>query len=131
MSTFTQTETYVVISCGECGVRFAIETGHKQRLLETHDTWYCPNGHQRYYSGKSDAEKAKDAAEAAAKRERERRLNAEADRDRMKFALRSQKAAKTRMARRVAAGVCPCCNRTFTNLARHMSGQHPGFGEKK
>lgn len=29
----------------------------------------------------------------------------------------------------VGAGVCPCCNRTFKNLARHMAGQHPGFTE--
>jgi hypothetical protein len=27
----------------------------------------------------------------------------------------------------VKHGVCPCCKRTFENLARHMKGQHPTF----
>jgi hypothetical protein len=29
----------------------------------------------------------------------------------------------------VANGVCPCCNRTFQNLARHMAGKHPDYEE--
>lgn len=31
------------------------------------------------------------------------------------------------MKNRVANGVCPCCNRHFENLERHMKGQHPDF----
>ncbi len=30
---------------------------------------------------------------------------------------------------RIVSGVCPCCNRTFQNLARHIAGQHPDFAE--
>ena len=26
------------------------------------------------------------------------------------------------------AGTCPCCNRTFTNLARHMASKHKDVG---
>ncbi len=29
-----------------------------------------------------------------------------------------------RLMRRVSAGVCPCCNRTFSDLARHMKTKH-------
>jgi hypothetical protein len=29
--------------------------------------------------------------------------------------------------RRVASGVCPCCTRSFQNLARHMDGEHPNY----
>lgn len=29
------------------------------------------------------------------------------------------------MQKRVHAGVCPCCNRTFANVARHMQSKHP------
>ena len=28
---------------------------------------------------------------------------------------------------RVGHGVCPCCNRTFGDLYRHMSTKHPGY----
>lgn len=29
--------------------------------------------------------------------------------------------------KRVGNGVCPCCNRTFENLSRHMSCKHPEY----
>lgn len=34
----------------------------------------------------------------------------------------------TRKLSRVQRGVCPCCKRSFSNLARHMEKKHP---EKK
>jgi hypothetical protein len=34
---------------------------------------------------------------------------------------------KKRQLERVASGVCPCCNRSFVNLRRHMKTQHPEF----
>jgi Fe-S oxidoreductase len=55
-----------------------------------------------------------------------------AQRDQAQADARAQKAAKTRIKNdrdriktRVANGVCPHCNRTFQNLARHMASQHP------
>lgn len=36
-------------------------------------------------------------------------------------------ATKTRIKNRVKNGVCPCCNRTFENLARHMQAKHSDF----
>lgn len=26
---------------------------------------------------------------------------------------------------------CPCCTRTFQNLAKHMASEHPDFGKEK
>lgn len=37
------------------------------------------------------------------------------------------KGVATRLKNRAAHGVCPCCNRTFQQLARHMSAKHPDF----
>lgn len=28
-----------------------------------------------------------------------------------------------------APRVCPCCNRTFQNVARHIAGQHPDYAD--
>jgi Asp-tRNA(Asn)/Glu-tRNA(Gln) amidotransferase A subunit family amidase len=57
-----------------------------------------------------------------------------AERDQAKAEARGQKAAKTRIKNdrdrirdRVGAGVCPCCNRTFKQLARHMQAKHPDY----
>ena len=33
--------------------------------------------------------------------------------------------AKRRIEKRIHAGVCPCCNRSFPNLQRHMAAKHP------
>jgi 4-hydroxy-3-methylbut-2-en-1-yl diphosphate synthase IspG/GcpE len=34
------------------------------------------------------------------------------------------------LAKRAKAGVCPCCNRTFSNMAEHMKKQHADFDGK-
>jgi hypothetical protein len=33
----------------------------------------------------------------------------------------------TRIRNRIAAGVCPCCTRTFKNVARHIKDKHPTY----
>lgn len=29
--------------------------------------------------------------------------------------------------KRASAGVCPCCNRTVSQMARHMQAKHPDY----
>lgn len=44
----------------------------------------------------------------------------------------SVKAQSTRLRKvkdRVKNGVCPCCNRTFVNLQRHMHTKHPSYDD--
>jgi hypothetical protein len=41
--------------------------------------------------------------------------------------LSATKGVVTRIKNRVGHGVCPCCTRTFSNLARHMETKHAGF----
>lgn len=36
-------------------------------------------------------------------------------------------AARKRVVKRAAVGVCPCCTRTVHQLARHMKTKHPEF----
>jgi hypothetical protein len=92
--------------------------------------FYCPNGHKQHYTGQSDADKEREradqlqrqltAAEERAKRQHELREAAE----RQAAAARGQ---VTRIKKRVGNGVCPCCNRTFSDLQRHMHTKHPEF----
>lgn len=32
-----------------------------------------------------------------------------------------------RLKKRAAAGTCPCCKRSFSNMATHMRKQHPAY----
>ncbi len=43
--------------------------------------------------------------------------------------VRAQKAAKTKLKNRIKHGVCPCCKRTFQNIAKHIATKHPGYGK--
>lgn len=90
--------------------------------------FYCPNGHpQHYVSGESECttlrrerdrlKQEQARLQDAIRHERER---AEHERNR----ANGYKGAATRMKNRARAGVCPCCNRHFVNLERHMTAKH-------
>lgn len=123
MSTQIHTSVLTVIECGECGITFGMtEEFIKQRRAD-HHSFYCPNGHSRYYPQKSEAEKLRDRLRSA-----EAQLTHTQDQLQMtEYQRRAQKGQNTRLKNRIAAGVCPCCNRSFQDLRRHMAGQHPDY----
>jgi hypothetical protein len=122
----------VTETCCNCGMLFAMSADFQQRRREYRGWFYCPSGHAQYYTGKTVAEKAQEQAarykrlwdEATREAADERQRRGDVERQ-----LRATKAAHTRTKKRVANGVCPCCNRTFQNLARHMAGKHPDYEE--
>ena len=107
-------QDYVFVSCCMCGVSFAVPLEMNNRLRQTHNWFYCPNGHQQQYTGKTEAEKLKEQLQAS---ERMRIAEAAA----AEAALREQ---KRKLAARINRGVCPHCNRKFSELARHMETKH-------
>lgn len=131
--TVTRTDTFHIETCIDCGVRFGMEDEFRKARLTNrgpNNPFYCPNGHRQYFTGKSDADRERDraeqlqrqltAAEERAKRQRELREQAE----RQAAAARGQ---VTKIKKRVGNGICPCCNRTFSDLQRHMHTKHPEF----
>ena len=117
-----------ITCCQEgCGITFAAPESWIRKRREDHVWWYCPNGHTQHFPGETEAEKLKkQLAARGAELDRVR-----ADRDAQIRTITSMKGQATKLRKRVAAGVCPCCKRTFQNLARHMSGQHPGFEDSR
>lgn len=95
----------------------------KKTRHEDHRTFYCPNGHSQHYVGESDADRF------------ERLYNAESQkllplRERLEAEKRAHEKTVKKLKRtekRAAAGVCPCCNRTFKQLAQHMESNHKDF----
>lgn len=122
----------VVKVCGECGITFAMPKQfdeEKQREGASGDGFYCPNGHCRAYK-----ETTVVILERQLAREKQRtdQLAAETKDLRNRKAavertLTATRGVVTRIKNRVKNGVCPCCNRSFANLHRHMQSQHPGF----
>lgn len=121
------------LQCGTCGVWHAIPQVMYNAAKSEGGYWHCPNGHSRGFSEGSDKKKIQNLeAELAAERERKLAALSQANSARaMLSTTRSQlKGTKTRlknMKARVANGVCPCCNRTFVDLQRHMHNKHPDF----
>lgn len=114
-------------TCCACGMLFAMPTRFERAMRDSGQSFYCPAGHPQFY-GSSTLEKRLERAEAETRRERERADRAKREAHRAEMSRRAYKGMLTKTKKRVAAGVCPCCNRTFQNLARHMAGQHPNWG---
>jgi hypothetical protein len=122
-NTLQATTDLEATDCCVCGVVFALPG----RLLSKRRTdggdFYCPNGHVLVYK-KPEVDRLREQLAAS-------RSVAAAERERREAAERSVSAAKgqvTKLKRRVSNGVCPCCNRTFANVARHMATKHPDEG---
>lgn len=123
MTTLNYTEQLVVEHCCSCGMAFAMPADYESRRRDDHRNFYCPAGHSQYYTGKSEAEKQRDRADWL-----ERQLaNRDEDLRATRASLIATKGVLTKTRKRIAHGVCPCCKRTFANLERHMSNQHPDY----
>lgn len=128
------TDTLTAVQCPTCGVHHAIpETLREQALAKRGANGkqvYCPNGHTWHYTGKTEAERLAGELERAQQQRawaeaRANRLRAEAEAERRKAA--AYKGVATKAKRRAAAAACPCCNRTFVQLRRHLDSQHPEY----
>lgn len=117
-ATIPTSGTLVVVSCW-CGIQFAIPRAtHDWHCRSEQNVTYCPLGHAGVR--RETAEMKLAAAQA-----RERHLE-----DQLRAAENDAEATRRRLIRerhRFANGVCPCCNRSFTNVARHMATKHPDY----
>lgn len=124
-------------TCSCCGVLYAVEAPFLEDRLKDKRTFYCPNGHQQTYQGKTETEKLREqlAEERRGRQRAEKNVaywsdEAKAERERAAHERRRANGYKghaTRITKRAKAGVCPCCNRTFKQLAAHMANKHPTF----
>lgn len=108
-----------------CAVQFGMPRSLAVTLRETGGTFYCPKGHALRF-GESEIDKMKRKLEAANQRREWAEKNAATARKAEAIA-RGKLRAQTE---RVKNGVCPCCNRTFQNLMRHMQTKHPEWNEE-
>lgn len=109
------------MQCGECGIAFAVPETWRAEKKRNGSGWYCPNGHSRVYR-ESDVQKLQ--KELDTEKERLRRALARENEERARADALERE--KKRLVKRSKAGVCPCCNRTFQQLARHMATKHAG-----
>ena len=118
--TYTKTITMITEHCCNCGVIFGITSDMQDDLKNTKKQFYCPNGHSQHYTGKSDSQKLKELESDLQRKKQELEIE---KRNRISAEHMAEKLNKK--LKRVHNGVCPCCNRSFENLRRHMETKHP------
>lgn len=132
MAIYEDVGELVVVRCW-CGVQHAVPASLRSLQQRQHldarpqQEIYCPLGHTHVIAGEGKAAKL----ERELQRERARHDQTKAERDAAERSRRAIKGAHTRTKNRVAKGICPCCNRHFANLQRHMENQHPDYLEMK
>ena len=116
---------FKLITCchGTCGITFAVPNWWEQGKRQTHSDFYCPNGHIQSFSGESDLEKVQRERDIA--RQQVARAEQESVEANARAALAQKQ--KRRLEKRASAGACPCCQRSFSNMANHMRNKHPEF----
>lgn len=109
------TQNFEEMNCGECGIVFWVPDAFYRERRGDGKGWSCPNGHSRVFR-ESDVARL------------ERQLKEEKERHQRTLQRANEaEARETRLKRRVKDGTCPCCKRTFRQLARHMETKHPEF----
>lgn len=122
------------ITCYKCGVTFGMDRHTVAQRERDHNSFWCPNGHEQAFLGKSEAERLRDQLarekhwrEQAEARARENREEAE----RITRRLNATRGVVTRHKKKIAAGRCPCCSHSFKDLRKHMETQHPNWNPEK
>lgn len=126
-------DEFVRMTCGDCGVVWGMNRAFYEGAKQAgpNQRWSCPNGHWRnFVHGPSSEDLLRKERDTLRQQVAQRDDEIARQRERSEGAERRASAARgqvTRLKNRAAAGVCPCCNRTFANLAKHMAGKHPTF----
>lgn len=126
-------ERHVVNQCGTCAVWHTIPEIVYNSYRAEGGFWHCPNGHQRGFRKGEDEIKQEEIRrerdklkQDAARLEDEKRAAWATANEQAERAKKAERKVKT-LTKRAAAGTCPCCQRSFSNMAEHMKHQHPEF----
>lgn len=114
-------------SCYSCGTPIALTDNLERKLRTTHETFWCPLGHDQYFRGETDAERLKKELNAAQSRLtalETAKKNVEAELTVATRKLREQKD-------KVLAGLCPLCGKHVAHLERHIQARHKNLQETK
>jgi len=129
-TTYVTDVPLTTIHCGRCAGTYAIDERYRTQCEHEGRMWHCPYCEIGWgYNEGENARLKRELTEAkslALRRQQEtEQARAEAEHFRKSRDTIKGLAKVARI--RVGRGVCPCCNRTFAQLANHMSQKHPGY----
>ncbi len=96
--------------------------------------FYCTHGHsQHYISNETALDKMRRERDRFAQQVANREDIIKEQEEENKKLFREKAALRgvvTKVKKRVGSGVCPCCNRHFSALSRHMKHMHPAYANE-
>lgn len=116
------------VTCGKCGGTYALAARYVRDKSDRGGFWTCPYCKCSWGYPRNGCELERTKRQLA--NERARHDQTRADRDHIEARRRGEKAAKTRLQRKIADGQCPCCDGQFKNVRRHMQRMHPEYVEE-
>lgn len=131
--TITVSTELRAVHCGECGGTYALDARYHRQKKENGGFWNCPYcqcswGFPKEASEIERLRREVEKKEREVTREQARHDQTRAELEQTEHRRRAEKGHRTRLQNRIKAGVCPCCKRSFANLAEHMQKQHPEYG---
>lgn len=119
MSIITEAISLESITCCKCFAVFALNCRFVREAKESSVGFYCP--HCQTWQGWWDSE---------VERLRKQLSETEMKLRQSKCEILDQQNLREKAERklkRIGKGVCPCCNRSFIALGRHIKTKHPDF----
>lgn len=113
------------IECCSCNGVFAVTDNAYDHYKNTGEFFNCPYCKTSQHYSKPEISILKDRIKTL-ENTRKYYLEELAKEKKSKIAIKGH---HTRLKKRIANGVCPCCNRSFKNLHLHMENQHPEYLE--
>lgn len=111
-------------ACCQCGAKIKLPKELYEAAHRSPDIWfYCAYGHRQHYP-KTATEREADKLRRKAERAEQESARLREERDAAERRVSAAKGQITKLKKRAKAGMCPCCNRHFTNLERHMATKH-------
>lgn len=122
------------VACSACKALMWIPLPLEQAARHSEDIhFWCAYGHKQHFGrGETEENKLRRERDRLAQQIAQRDDEIRHQRERLEASERSAVALKgqiTKLNKRVSAGVCPCCTRSFTNLRRHIATKHPNYGD--
>jgi len=122
-------DEFTWMTCIKCGIKYALPSALYNHQRQVGGYHHCPNGHSQGWSadGSENARLRRERDRAVQEQARLAQQVTELDRIADENSRRADRAEKEgrRIKRRANSAVCPCCNRHFANVERHIKTKHP------
>ena len=139
MSTISATTHLETVNCS-CGGIYAVSKTVYDSCRERGGGWNCPycrggvswganTENDKLKRQLAQAERDKANLISQTESQRQQKLAALAEADHFRRSRDGMKGVVAKIKKRVGRGICPCCNRHFANLQRHMETKHPDVAE--